>query len=188
MPMATARRWRECSTSCSHRGRDDPARRRGVRRNRSDRLAMGLRSAGRRGDTTSTIDPTIAARLAALEAKIAAQQVALEAERALRVDAEAERDRLREAYQALQLEVELAHRRLVVAKAERFDTTQLELEFAAKLAALGQLAGLVDDEDDRPNNSGPGDGKKKGTGGKRDLRKVPIGEDRLEITDPRYEG
>ena len=52
---------------------------------------------------------------------------------------------LREAYQALQLQVELARRRLFVAKAERVDTTQLELEFASKLAALDILAGLVDD-------------------------------------------
>ena len=39
---------------------------------------------------------------------------ALEIERALRVDAEAERDRLREAHHALQLEVEFVRRRLVV--------------------------------------------------------------------------
>ena len=51
-----------------------------------------------------------------------------------RAVAEAERDRLREAYDALTREVELARRRLIVAKAERVDTTQLELEFAAKLA------------------------------------------------------
>src|SRR5215470_14296357 len=92
------------------------------------------------------IDPAIAARLAELEALVAAQQAALEAERARRTDAEAERDRLREAYEALTREVELARRRLVVAKAERIDTTQLELEFAAKLAALDALAGKVDDE------------------------------------------
>ena len=54
---------------------------------------------------------------------------------------------MREAYQALMREVELARRRLVVAKAERIDTTQLELEFAAKLAALDALAGKVEDEE-----------------------------------------
>src|ERR1041384_7747467 len=97
---------------------------------------------------TSPIGPAIAARLAALEALVAAQQAALEAERARRTDAEAERDRLREAYEELTREVELARRRLIVAKAERIDTTQLELEFAAKLAALDELAGKVADEDD----------------------------------------
>jgi hypothetical protein len=55
---------------------------------------------------------------------------------------------LREAHEALPREVELARRRLVVAKAERVDTTQLELEFAAKLAALDALAGQVDGEAD----------------------------------------
>jgi len=43
-------------------------------------------------DATSPIDPVIAARLAALEATVAAQQAAIDAERALRTDAEAERD------------------------------------------------------------------------------------------------
>src|SRR5258706_14587545 len=98
------------------------------------------------GNATSTIDPMIAARLAELEATVTAQQMALDAERARAEDAEAERDRLREAYEALKREVELAHRRLVIAKAERIDTTQLELEFATKLAALDALAGQVDDD------------------------------------------
>ena len=143
--------------------------------------------------TLSTIDPTIAARLAELEAKVAAAEAALEAERALRADAEAERDRLREAYQALQLEVELARRRLVVAKAERIDTTQLELEFAAKLAALDKLAGLVhgDGSEEGDEARGGDDRTKKGKVARprqRDLRKVPIGEERLEIPDPFWEG
>ena len=58
-------------------------------------------------DATSPIDPAgtpaIAARLAELEALVAAQQAALKAER----------DRLREAYEALTREVELARRRLI---------------------------------------------------------------------------
>jgi len=124
---------------------------------------------------------------------VAAAQAALEVERALRADAEAERDRLREAYHALQLEVELARRRLVVAKAERVDTTQLELEFAAKLAALDKLAGLVDgdgdDNEDGDGNGAGGDRKKKRKDTRqRDLRKAPIGEERLEIPDPVWEG
>ena len=106
-------------------------------------------------DATSPIDPAIAARLAALEALVAAQQAALEAERARRTDAEAERDRLREAYEALTREVELARRRLIVAKAERIDTTQLELEFAAKLAALDDLAGKVDDDERQRRHPSP---------------------------------
>jgi hypothetical protein len=150
-------------------------------------------------DAIPPIDPVVAARLTQLEAVVAAQQAALatgqaalEAERALRAEAEAERDRLRAAYQALQLEVELARRRLVIAKAERVDTTQLELEFASKLAALDVLAGLVADEEAAAEAAGGPDGpgvrrKRKGTG-RRDLHKAPVGEERLEITDPSLEG
>jgi transposase len=138
-------------------------------------------------DATSPIDPAIAARLAELEALVAAQQLALEAERARRTDAEAERDRLREAYEALTREVELARRRLVVAKAERIDTTQLELEFAAKLAALDALAGKVDDDeaDDAPK---PERNKRKKKHGRRDLRLFDVPEERIEIPDPLLDG
>lgn len=145
-------------------------------------------------DATSPIDPTIAARLAELEALVAAQRAALEAERAAleaertrRTAAEAERDRLREAYEALTREVELARRRLVVAKAERIDTTQLELEFAAKLAALDALAGKVDDEDDGDAPK-PERGKDKKKHGRRDLRLFDLPEERIEIPDPLLDG
>src|ERR1043165_6874124 len=82
---------------------------------------------------------------------------------------EAERDRLREAYEALTREVELARRRLIVAKAERIDTTQLELEFAAKLAALDELAGKVDD-DEAGEAPKPERDRAKKKHGRRDLR------------------
>ncbi len=138
-------------------------------------------------DATSPIDPRIAARLAELEALVAAQQAALEAERARRSDVEAERDRLREAYEALTREVELARRRLVVAKAERIDTTQLELEFAAKLAALDELAGK-DDDDEASEAPKPERDKDKRKHGRRDLRLLDLPEERVEIPDPLLEG
>lgn len=145
-------------------------------------------------DATSTIDPEIVSRLAELESVVAAQQAALEAERAAleaeratRADVEAERDRLREAYQALQLEVELARRRLVVAKAERVDSAQLELEFAAKLAALDALAGMSAGDANEDPTTPSGRKRRKGSG-RRDLHKAPIGEERLEVTDPVLEG
>jgi hypothetical protein len=71
-----------------------------------------------------------------LKRPVVAQQAALEAERELRAAAETERDRLQEAYEALKIQVELAHRRLVIAKAERVDTAQLELKFAATLLSF----------------------------------------------------
>ena len=139
--------------------------------------------------STSPNDPAVTARLAELEATVVAQQTALEAERELRVAAEAERDRLREAYEALKIQVELAHRRLVIAKAERVDTTQLELEFAATLAELDRLAGLVEPETNATGGEGgtAGDKPKRRRGRRCDLHKV-IGEERIEIPDPIYEG
>lgn len=75
-------------------------------------------------------------RIAILEAELAASQS--RADQLL-----AERDRLREAYRHLELQVELQRRRLFVAKAERIDTAQLELEFAATLAKLNEIAGQL---------------------------------------------
>jgi hypothetical protein len=52
----------------------------------------------------------------------------------------AERDNLRRAYDPLKEHWELLQRRIFVAKAERIDTTQLEIEFAEtkkKLDAIG---------------------------------------------------
>jgi transposase IS66 family protein/transposase IS66-like protein len=138
---------------------------------------------------TSPNDPAITARLAELEATVVAQRAALEAERELRATAEAERDRLREAYEALKIQVELAHRRLVIAKAERVDTTQLELEFAATLAELDKLAGLVEPETDETGDEGgaAGDRPKRHRRRRCDLHKV-VGEERIELPDPIYEG
>jgi hypothetical protein len=146
--------------------------------------------------STSPNDPAVTARLAELEATVMVQRAALEAEHAaleaereLRAAAEAERDRLREAYEELKVQVELAHRRLVIAKAERVDTTQLELEFAATLAELDKLAGLVEPEPDATGGEGgaAGDKPKQRRGRRCELHKV-IGEERIEIPDPICEG
>ncbi len=146
------------------------------------------------GDARDTIDPVIAARIAALEATIAAQRIALDEEHAARVEAEAERDRLREAYQELLYQAQLAQHRLTVAKAERVDTTQLELEFADTLAKLDRLAGLLADEGKQDEKAGaasdspPAGTPRKRGGGRRQLRKLLIGERRIEVTDPSKEG
>lgn len=141
--------------------------------------------------STSNTDATIAARLAELGARLVAQQVALDAERERRIAAEAERDRLREAYEALKIQAELAHRRLVIAKAERVDTTQLELDFAATLAELDKHAGLDPNADDPLGDGGSkptGDGNKKKAGGGRRVPRQLAGEERIAITDPLREG
>ena len=95
---------------------------------------------------TETPDAQISglqAAFVARDAALAASQAELAAERERVVQLTAERDQLRASHERLRLELELLKRRIFLAKAERIDTTQLELEFAAKLAALDQLAGLV---------------------------------------------
>ena len=160
-------------------------------------------------DSASSLDPIVAARIAALEVMIAEQREALRAERAAReseraareaevtahLATKAERDRLREAYEALTREVELARRRLIVAKAERIDTTQLELEFATKLAELDALSRKAEDEigerpeDDEPKPQGSERKRnKKKPRGRRDLRELDLPEERIQIADPLLEG
>lgn len=133
-------------------------------------------------DTRTSTSEQLAARVAELEA-------ALAKERQRADEVTAERDRLREGYRHLQLEVELMRRRLVVAKAERVDTTQLELEFAAKLCELDKLAGLEPRAADPELDDEPAPRKKKSTSkGRRRLSDLDLPEERIELTDPALEG
>jgi transposase len=86
--------------------------------------------------STRTTPAEAGARIAALESA--------PAERDTRIaELVRERDELRAAYDRLWLAVELMRRRIFTAKAERVDTTQLELEFNDKLKELDQLAGTL---------------------------------------------
>lgn len=109
------------------------------------------------------------------------------------VELEAERDTLRAAHERVRFELELLRRRIFVAKAERVDTKQLELEFAAKLAEidlLNEAAPSVEPnanavEADRDGSATtPGKAKPKG---RRNLKMVNIPEERVEIKDPLFE-
>src|SRR4051794_26730459 len=95
--------------------------------------------------TTKTQDAlspeALASKVAALEAALANQGAALATAQSRVAELVRERDQLRAAYDRLRLELELIKRRIFVAKAERIDTAQLELEFKDKLAALDALAG-----------------------------------------------
>jgi transposase len=147
-------------------------------------------------DSASTLDPIVGARIAALEAMVAEQSAALqverearEAEQAAHLATKAERDRLREAYDALTREVELARRRLIVAKAERVDTAQLELEFATTLAKLDALSRKAENEIGEKPASGERTPKKKPKPrGRRDFRMLDLPEERIAIPDPLLEG
>ena len=96
-----------------------------------------------------------------------------------------ERDALRASYERLRLDVELMRRRITVAKAERVDTAQLELEFAKKLAELDALSAKLEPPAPPPPSSEPKD-KKKPTG-RRPLRDADLPEERIELSDPALE-
>ena len=131
-----------------------------------------------------------------LETRLQAAMLELETARAAIERLVVERDRFRSAFEMTRIELELLKKRIFVAKAERVDTTQLELEFAAKLAELDRLAGTTGTPDDKKSTatggegaSGPGATSKPGhsKGGRRDVRKLDLDEQRLELTDPLFE-
>jgi len=126
----------------------------------------------------------------AFAARVAELEAALAHERRRADEAIAERDRLRESYRHLQLEVELMRRRLVVAKAERIDTHQLELEFAAKLRELDLLAGRLPGTGDSPDGdeAAPRSKRKARPKGRRRLADLDLPEERIELADPALEG
>ena len=109
-----------------------------------------------------------------------------------------ERDKLRRAYEQLTELVVLLRRRLFVARAERVDATQLEMEFAATQAKLDALAARLHDETPAPAASTdpesspagpppPAKPRPKPTG-RRNLADMDLPEERLEIRDPAFEG
>jgi transposase len=132
--------------------------------------------------------PSAEERIAALEAALAAERAALAAERAALAAKQAaldevtrERDLLRVSHERLRLELELLRRRIFVAKAERVDTAQLELEFAQKLAELDRIGGALPPEvAERADERAKPKAKPKG---RRDLREAPIEERRIELFD-----
>lgn len=127
-------------------------------------------------------------QITALEAALAAERAALSAERERVARLTEERDLLRASHERLRLELELLRRRIFAAKAERVDTQQLELEFAATLAALDRLGGLPPALSELGGEGGRAarQGKKKPTG-RRDLRQAPLEEERVEIPDELFE-
>jgi transposase len=145
--------------------------------------------------------------------QIAKLEAALEAERANVADLTARYERLMVAQTNLKQEYELLWRKLFVAKAERVDTTQLQLDFAEKFAALEKLQqerdkllseGPLPPEEDTaasttadaastaeptpppapPKNPSP---PAKPTG-RRPLRELNIAEERIVIVIPELEG
>jgi transposase len=129
---------------------------------------------------------------------------------------EKERDNLRASHERLRQELELFKRRLFIAKAERKDTKELEAEFGEKMRQLDLLASTLgiaqgeqqprtqaasasESEPEAAASSAPKpedlakDGKPRGKRGsnrgkgRRDLRTLPLPEERIEIPDPHLE-
>ena len=136
---------------------------------------------------------SLLARVATLESALAAERTALAESRALVAQLTEERDHLRASHDRLRQELELLRRRIFVAKAERVDSTQLELEFAQKLSALDALSGRLAEQamptDVGTGTSSDGDSKPsdKKPKGRRNLREANIAEVRVEIADPVFD-
>jgi transposase len=137
--------------------------------------------------TTTALD----ARVAALEAALAAEQAAHASAREKLAAVTTERDKLLASHERLRLELEMLKRRIFVAKAERVDTAQLEMEFAEKLRQLDTIAGTLAKDDGAastpPGSDQPPPKDKRKPTGRRDLRQVPLEEERIEVPDPLYE-
>jgi transposase len=107
----------------------------------------------------------------------------------------AERDKLRRAYEQLKAQLELLRRRIFLAKAERVDTRQLEIEFAETQAKLVRLATELGETGEPSADASSSDGSD-GHGrrsrakpkGRRNLGDLDLPEERVEILDPALEG
>ena len=139
------------------------------------------------------------ARLAAVEAALAAERRRADAEKVRADKLAADHERLLAAYRQLQLELKLLRKSIFVASAERIDTKQLALEFAAKEAELAKLAeelGVPADESSPAPPAGesppvppvPPAKPKAKPKGRRDVAALPLPEEREEILDPELEG
>lgn len=124
--------------------------------------------------------------VASLKAALDTERAALAAERARVAELEKERDLLRSSRDRLLQELELLRRRIFVAKAERVDTTQLDMDFVAILKQLDEASGTTPEKEQRARRERQGEDperdKKKPTG-RRDLSQMNLPEDRFEFTD-----
>lgn len=128
----------------------------------------------------------------ALRKRVAELEAALSSTKKTLDEVTAERDKLRRAYEQLKGHLDLLRRRIFVAKAERIDTRQLELEFAETKAKLDALAKELGDEslalDDEADDDDASAKRRRRSPGRRDLRDLYMPEERVEITDPALEG
>ena len=139
------------------------------------------------GSPAEASSEELRARLATVEAALAAERRRADAEKMRADKLAADHERLLAAYRQLQLELNLLRKSIFVASAERIDTKQLELEFAAKEAELAKLAeklGVPAGESPPAPSAKPKPKPK----GRRDVAALPLPEERHEILDPELEG
>lgn len=130
----------------------------------------------------------------ALRREVDALKAALATKESELIKVTAERDKLRRAYEQLKEHFELLRRRIFMAKAERIDVTQLEMEFAetkkkldAMIQQIAEAEGLTDG---LPANDPPESKPRPrpNRSGRRDLFDEDLPEERIEICDPGLEG
>ena len=138
-------------------------------------------------------DNTIAlatARLSERETQLAKQEAELARREAELQEKTSEYTRLWNAYERLKEELALVKRRMFIAKAERVDTTSLQLEFDDLVKRIDALAAMLpaptdgDDEEQgdesKPSKKGHGKAKPKG---RRNLADADLPEVQLQIED-----
>lgn len=128
--------------------------------------------------------------------RVAALERALKESEAANAKLRSQLERVREAYQLQRQELELLRRRIFIAKAERIDTKQLQMQFDAKEAEVEALKKTLDDsaadtpEINNNNNNGSNNARPKRSTkprGRRDLSDADLPVIRCEVLDPEFE-
>ena len=137
-------------------------------------------------------------QLSSTTSRLATTTEALSKTTAALASVTAERDKLRRAYEQLKAQLELIRRRIFLAKAERIDTQQLEIEFAETQAKLVKLASELGETEAKldlaQGTESDGAGSESGRPsrarpkGRRDLADLDLPEERVVIEDPLLEG
>lgn len=127
------------------------------------------------------------AQLAERDAKLFERDARLSELEARASVLESERARLQRAYDQLKEELLLIKRRLFVAKAERVDTAQLELEFAELSQKLDALSAEIPAEESEDDPSDKAKRRKKRPKGRRNLAETDLPQVEVEVPDPLFE-
>ena len=135
-------------------------------------------------DSTDSATTSDALRASAAELRVAELKATLRARDESVAALTQQLDRYRASYDRLRQELELLKRRIFVATAERVDTKQLELEFAAKLAELNKAGGTPSGDEPSTPDAPRGKPKPKGRRNLKDAKLIDVS---VDIDDPLFE-